>query len=239
MSEARQKTHLDRSAAPCHQCVLVDQCPEGVSAARLSERRATSGVSTHLHGAGTVLLREGQPSQHFVFVKSGLVVLRQTGLDGVDRPIAVTGRGALLGQHAFHGLPSLTTAQALTPVSVCEIPFALLRLYVSSGGHEDLACLLGYKHQLFAQLLSWGHLTRMPALEQRLAAALHLLAAAQAPLAVQMPSQAALAELLCVTRESVNRVWREFEAAGLVKWSHGRAVDLDRPRLGLMLGQPA
>lgn len=174
----------------------------------------------------SVLLREGERSNAFLFVKSGLLAVRQTGLDGVDRAIAVIGPGFLIGQPAAHGLSSLVTVQALTPVSVCEFPLSTLQR-LSQLGQPDLICLGRYTRQSMAALAAWSHLMRMPGLSQRLASALRLLAAIQPSLATQLPSQAMLAELLCVTRESVNRAWREFESRGVVRRRHRRAVDLD------------
>ena len=61
----------------------------------------------------SVLLREGERSNAFLFVKSGLLAVRQTGLDGVDRAIAVIGPGFLIGQPAARGaLPLLFAATA-------------------------------------------------------------------------------------------------------------------------------
>lgn len=153
-----------------------------------------------------------------MFVKSGLLLIRQTGLDGIARAIAVIGPGYLLGFTSAHMRQgSLLSAQALTPVSACELP----------TGVPDRVCLARYTRQSVGTLASWSQLMRIPQLPARLAAALHLIASVQPSLSTLMPSQSVLAELLCVTRESVNRSWREFEAQGVVRRRHGRAVGLD------------
>lgn len=221
--------------APCEQCVLSHACPEGQAAPSASRRRGDS-IQARSCRAGQALLREGQLQEQLLFVKSGLLALRQTGVDGVERAVAVLGRGAVLGVNSFHGLPSLSSAVALSPVSVCEIPLWLLRFHERSGSAIRPA-LLRAQYQTLRTLLAWSQLMRMPSLSQRMAAALRLIAQGQAGSAVQLPSQTALAELLCVQRESVNRTWRELAAAGVLRRCGPLAVELDLARLdGLLRG---
>lgn len=217
-------------SAPCPQCVLAPQCPLS-----LRSPHCQAWATPRSHPRGSLLLLEGERATTLLFVKSGLLAIRQTGPDGVDRAIAVVGPGFLLGQ-APHK-PSLISAQALVPVSLCELPATLLRRPDPSCSPEP-GDLEHYADQSIAALAAWSHLMRMPGLTQRLASALRLIAASQSRLSVQLPSQTLLAELLCVTRESINRVWREFEARGVVSRRHGHAVDLDLCALARLSQQP-
>ncbi len=204
--------------APCRQCLLAAQCPLSCQLGLAQLATRSGEVRLRSFARGNVALREGERPPRCLFVKSGLLLIRQTGLDGVGRAIAVIGPGYLLGFTTAHnGQGSLMSAQALTPVSACELP----------DGVPDRACLAPYTRRAVETLGAWGQLMRIPTLPQRLAAALHLIASVQPSLSTLLPSQSVLAELLCVTRESINRSWREFEARGIVGRRHGRAVGLD------------
>jgi CRP-like cAMP-binding protein len=207
-------------AAPCRQCLLASRCPMNDQPGPAPVARGD--VVLRSLRRGSLALREGERPAHCLFVKAGLLLVSQTGLDGVTRAIAVIGAGALLGFTSAHVRQgSLLSARALTPVSACELP----------AGVPDRAALARHTRQGLATLTAWSQLMRIPTLAPRLAAALHLIASTQPGLSTLLPSQATLAELLCVTRESVNRCWREMEAAGIVQRRHGDAVSLDLPAL--------
>lgn len=218
-SRAGSRHAAGSRAAPCRQCLLASRCPQTLQHGQIA---APGEVSLRSFRRGTLALREGERPARCMFVKSGLLVISQTGLDGVARAIAVIGPGALVGfttAHVRQG--ALLSARTLTPVSACDMPV----------GVPDRAGLARYTRQAVSTLASWSHLMRIPTLTPRLAAALHLIASSQPGLSTLLPSQAMLAELLCVTRESINRSWREFEALGIVQRGHGHTVALDLPAL--------
>jgi CRP-like cAMP-binding protein len=191
-------------------------------------------VRVGLLKCGTSLLSEGGRESRFSFVKSGLLAMRHTGVDGVSRIIGLEGRGLLAGQHAFHGLPTAITLQALSAVSVCEVPFALLDQDLRARAHYREA-LMRHNSRALSVLASWSHVVRMPALELRLAAALCLLAELQQSVNIEMPKQAVMAELLCVKRESVNRAYRNFQTRGIWQRLGPRQVALDAKALSRLL----
>lgn len=233
-SNCYRKPGRARGGPPCDQCVLTAQCP----IALLTQGEGTlneSEAQPRSFARGSRLQREGEPIVVMRFIKSGLLAVRQTGIDGVERAIAVIGPGHLIGQPSGHGLPAVLTIQALTPVSVCEFPFSYLKQLMQLSA-QDLCQLGRFVRHSVVSLTAWSHLMRMPGLPQRMATALRLIADAQPALATQMPSQIVLAELLCVTRESINRLWKDFEAQGIVQRRHGRAVNLDLPALVRLSG---
>ena len=215
----------ERCAAPCRQCVLAAQCPAGLIP-NGSEGAAQRQATPRSYRRRALLQREGERNGLLRFVKSGLLGIRQIGLDGVERAIAVIGPGHLIGQPMMQGVTVLVTAEALTSVSVCEFPTASLQALQQSAS-PDVACLGRYMRQSIVTLAAWSHLMRMPSLDQRMATALRLVASAQPPSATLLPSQSVLAELLGVTRESVNRLWRDFEQRGLVRRGEGQLVHLN------------
>lgn len=200
---------------------------------RVGERAVARVVRT-----GSRLLRQGELQPHFVFIKNGLVMLKQLGLDGVERPVALVGRGTLLGMYGFHRLPAELSAEAVGSVALCQIPFRPLQAALSDAGLGAQA-LLAQNRKSLAMLLCWSQLTRMPALSDRLASALWLLAHALQARNFRLPSQGVLAELLCVTRESVNRALRKFEQQGVFRRCAGSGVELDMERLATLLNRPA
>lgn len=209
-------------AAPCGACALADACPALALSGRASPDAA---VLSRSRKSGAWLQRESRPVERLVYIKSGLAALWQRGPDGRERIVGLTGRGHLVGQHAPYQLPAALGVQARTSLSVCEMPAA----QVSTQLRERLpAVLMRFNHQSTALLAAWGHVMRMPTLSLRLAAALWLIGGLQSAGAMRLPSQRVLAELLGVTRESINRRMREFEALGMVRRCGARQADIDR-----------
>jgi CRP-like cAMP-binding protein len=188
---------------------------------------------------GTLMQREGEHAPWLSYVKSGLLAVRQSDLEGREPAIACIGHGNLLGQSGLQGQASVFTVEALTPVSVCEFPVQLLEEVCALRGPSALPGLVAQHSRLVvATLAAWSRLVRLPGLDQRLAMALQLLAEMQPARSMQLPAQGALAELLNVTRESVNRTWRVFVAQGVVRRPHHHGVELDLNRLERLLAPP-
>lgn len=230
-----ERARCRSGSPPCEHCVVAAQCPAASLAEHLSPVEAQPTVMRS-YRVNARLQREGERACGLKFVKSGLLAVRQTGSEGVERAIAVIGPGNLLGQSAVTAQPSIFTIQALTPVSVCDfLTPALQELKRPLPGGS---ALLGHHtREVVRTLAAWSGLVRLPGLSQRLALALRLIAEMQPAGATQLPNQTVLAELLCVTRESVNRAWKDFEARGIVKRRHRYAVDLDMTELARVSSQ--
>lgn len=232
LMQSRVLTHDTRARglAPCAHCIVAEQCPV------LMHHRQVVGSPTptpvpELFPRRSLLQREGELALRLAFVKQGLMTIRKAGPDGVSHAIAVIGPGHLLGQSASFALPSVFTVQAATPVAVCHFPARLLReLAPPQAGTPGLA--LRHRRMVVQTLADWSCLARLPGLTQRFETALRLLAALQPARPLLVPGQGVLAELLGVTRESINRAWHEAEARGIVRHRRGQTVDLDLQRLG-------
>lgn len=218
-----------RGFAPCAHCVVAEHCPV------LMHRRQMAGSPTPAPVPESfrrlcVLRREGERPPRLAFVKQGLMIIRKAGPDGVAHAVAVIGPGHLLGQSASFAMPSVFTVQAATPVAVCHFPARLLHeMAPPSAGTPGVA--LRHRRMVVQTLADWSCLARLPGLMQRFETALRLLAALQPTRPLLVPGQGVMAELLGVTRESINRAWREAEARGIVRHRHGQTVDLDLLRL--------
>lgn len=229
---------VSHRAPPCAQCVVAGQCPiAGYGELMRPER--IGEVMARSYRRGTLMQREGEHAPCLSYVKSGLLAVRQADLEGREPAIACIGHGNLLGQSELLGQASVFTVEALTPVSVCEFPVQLLEEICALRGPAALPALLAHHSRLVvATLAAWSRLVRLPGLEQRLAMAMQLLAEMQPARSMQLPAQGALAELLNVTRESVNRTWRVFVAQGVVRRPHHHGVELDLNRLERLLAPP-
>lgn len=175
---------------------------------------------------GEALQAEGAVNEVVRTVKLGTVMLTRQGSDGVARPVAIVGRGHLLGQWRLLDQPTQVGALALSTGRICELPGAAL------GGPSlqeplFLNALQSSMAQSYAWLADWSQVMRLRGLPRQLMATLVLLDEAQGAGAVRLPSHVALAEVLNTTRESVARTLRQLEAEG-----HLRRTDRWHAELG-------
>lgn len=219
---------------PCRQCVVAAQCPVAI-AREASELAPPGAIVTRSHRRHALLQRQGERSSRLAFVKSGLLAVRRTGPDGRDLAIGVIGQGNLLGQSEISQRPAMFSVQALTPVAVCEFRIDLLQVAAQLHGQSVLALKSAHASKVVGTLADWSRLVRLPNLDQRFALALLLIADMQTTGVTQLPAQGALAELMAVARESINRLWRDFLARGLVRRRHHHGVDLNREQIQLLL----
>lgn len=185
----------------------------------------------------TPVVAAGEMALQLRFVKGGLVLMRQTGPDGVDRAVGLMGRGTVMGLLAASDAPSVLSLTTVTDVPVCELPFATLKARGLLDGR--LLALLADSHARgLGAVASWGQVVRVRQLPARVACAVWLLVKTQDSLRLQMPSHGVLAELLSVTRESVGRVLGDLERLGALQ-RHGRYyMDVNMPVLMRQVGSP-
>ncbi len=183
-------------------------------------------MKPNVFGKGDVLLDAGEVSQVFRFIKTGLVVMRQQGLDGVDRPIGLVGRGFMTGQMGLHGLPSLIRFEAAGVVGVCEVDHAALRRH-GALDERGTHAVLAFNVKAVGALAGWSQLMRERSLHRRLAIALILMAREQGVARIPLPGQRLLGELLAVTRESVGRALEDLCTWGLIVRVDRSVVEVD------------
>ena len=179
---------------------------------------------------GEQLQAEGSVPAVVRTVKLGTIMLTRKGPDQRAHPVALAGRGHLMGLWGLLDGDTLLGGEALSAGRVCELPANALRQQLDQGAplsnllHEQMARDVGL-------LADWAQLMRLRGLPAQLVAALMLLAREQGASRVELPSQVALAQLLGASRESVARALKLIEEQGYLhrvdRW-HGELTGTHR-----------
>lgn len=209
------------STAPTHRC-QVCAARQGCLIGRLPrarQLRIDPWINEIEFRKGDRLQAEGAATEVVRTIKLGTVMLTREGPDGVARPVAIVGRGHLLGQWRLLDQPTQVGALALSTGRVCELPLPALKGPLLQDPVFLNALHSGMAHT-FARLADWSHVARLRGLPRQLVATLLLLSEAQGASAVRLPSHVALAAVLNTTRESVARTLRQLDTAG-----HLRRID--------------
>lgn len=219
----------------CQDCAIRATCTLN----RLGEEdriRIVPKIRERIFHRGDVLVEEGKLAKAVRFVKLGIVFGYRRGLDGRSRPIGVVSRGGALGIFGAFEMPSQATCVALTTVRACEVPVADLRVMSSCG--SGLAVQIGQSvTEMVAALTAWSEAMRLPGVINQLAYMLVLLADANKASVVQLPSHAALAELLGTRRESIARALRSLESEGGIQRHERKRCEVRRDRLLLRVSR--
>lgn len=209
------RPNQNTTSARCQVCAARLHCLIG-QLPRARQERLDPWISEVEFHKGDVLQTEGMSHEVVRTIKLGTVMITRSGPDGVERPVAIVGRGHLLGQWRLLDQPTQVGAMALSTGRVCELPVAALR----GPQWQDppfLAALHSGMAHSFARLADWSHLMRLRGLPRQLMATLMLLGEAQGAAAVRLPSHVALASLLNTSRESVARTLGQLEADGFLR----------------------
>ncbi len=213
----------------CRDCAIRDTCT--LNRLRNEERaRIEPQVRERIFHRGDVLLEEGKIASSVRFVKLGIVFGYRRGLDDRSRPIGMVSRGVALGIFGTFEMPSQVTCVALTTVRVCEVPVVDLR-DMSTSGSSLLVQISRSVTEMFAALAAWSEAMRLPGTINQLAYVLVLLADASKASMVQLPSHAALAELLGTRRETIARALRLLESEGGIRRLERKRCDVHRDKL--------
>lgn len=160
-----------------------------------------------------LLQQQGDVATHISIVKLGTVMGLRRGPDGTERPVALFGRGQLMGAYALLGQRNQLSGLALSSGRVCEI--SISDLY--RQGVADRQFLESVYTMIIASvghLADWAQVMRVKGVQQQLMLALRLLSKAQGSPLIRLPSHVALAALLSTTRETVARSLRQLANEG-------------------------
>ncbi|MDO9251354.1 MAG: Crp/Fnr family transcriptional regulator [Hydrogenophaga sp.] len=170
---------------------------------------------------------EGEVADQIAIVKLGTVKATRRGVDAIERPVSLFGRGQLIGAFGLLGQRNQVGCKALSAGRLCVIDIAALyRLGVFN--RMFLGCVHTMISTSFGHLADWAHVMRVKGIQQQLLGALQLMSHDQSNQLTRLPSHVALAELLSTTRESVARNLRLLEQQGLLirrdRW-HCQLID--------------
>jgi len=217
----------------CEDCAIRASCTLN----RLGNKeraRLEPQIRERIFHRGDVLLEEGKIANYVRFVKLGTVFGYRQGLDGRSRPIGAVSRGGVLGIFSTFEMPSEATCVALTTVRACEVPVVDLREMCTCGS-SLLVQISRCVTEAFAALTAWSEAMRLPGVANQLAYVLVLLADAGKASVVQLPSHAALAELLGTRRESIARALRSLESEGGIRRYERKRCEVYRNKLLMRL----
>lgn len=218
-----------RPAVACSDCAIRAGC----TLSRLRDddpARLGAQLRERVFHRGDVLLEEGTLADSVRVVKLGLVFAYRKGLDGRSRPIGVVHRGGAIGIFGTFEMPTQASCVALTSVRVCELPVAALRDMATCGSgllEEIGRAVTG----IFATLTAWSEAMRLPGTINQLAYVLVLMAEANRSPVVQLPSHAALADLLGTRRETIARALRVLHGEGGIRRHERKRCEVRRAEL--------
>lgn len=197
----------------------------------LSLRDSVDGgvlIKEHSFRKGEILAREGEHVPHLRVVKVGSVCLGRSSPGGHIDPVAILGRGAVVGLCSYFGQPNQLGSVALSSGRYCEISTEALACLARSDqkiwDQVGRACSVA-----FGTIAGWTQATSRRQITGRVAHSLLLLMEVHHSPTVTLPSHVALAQLLGTTRESVARALALLEAQGCVARRGSRVCEI-RPK---------
>jgi CRP-like cAMP-binding protein len=179
---------------------------------------------------GTVLQEHDAPIEHVYFLLSGVVSLISVMKGGEMIETAVVGREGAIG--AFGALGpwnAFSRAVVRLPGAAAAIPVSAFQA-AARQSDRIRNLILRYKDSLLAQVQQMAACNALHGIEERLARwLLQTLDRFDHP---KLPlTQDLMAQMLGVRRTTITLVAGKFQEAGLIRYSRGQVVVLDRPRL--------
>ncbi|WP_296554692.1 Crp/Fnr family transcriptional regulator [Pigmentiphaga sp.] len=180
--------------------------------------------------AGTVVATRGQTAQHLIVVAEGAIEVGMTNAAGKRHVTSWLGRGQLLGLiPVLENGPMIHTATAVRPSRLLLLTRAALLQALQD--HPSLALRLIYlvcrRARTQYEALAAQSLLTLPMRLMRV-----LLGQLQDhPDGRILVTQADLADVLGVTRQSLNQELRKLEREGLIQLGRGHITVLDRSAL--------
>ena len=179
---------------------------------------------------GLAVYESGAPQNHVYFPTSSIVSLLYVLADGASAEIAVTGNEGLVGIALFMGgetTPSRAVVQSAG--HGYRLKGELLKKEFEAGGALQ-HLLLRYTQALITQMTQTAVCNRHHTVDQQLCRWL-LLSLDRLPSNELVMTQEMIANMLGVRREGVTEAAGKLQTDGLIHYSRGRIVVVDRPRL--------
>jgi CRP-like cAMP-binding protein len=179
---------------------------------------------------GQVIYESGSLLPHVYFPTQGIVSLLYVMQDQSSAEIAVVGNEGLVGVSLFMGgetTPSRAVVQSVG--SAFRLSAEILKKEFARGG-ELQHLLLRYTQALITQMAQTAVCNRHHSVEQQLCRWLLLSLDRLSTNELSM-TQELIANMLGVRREGVTHAAGKLQEAGLIRYSRGHIVVIDRPGL--------
>jgi CRP-like cAMP-binding protein len=179
---------------------------------------------------GQVLYEAGGTMSHVYFPTTAIVSLLYVMEDGDSAEIAVVGREGLVGIALFMGGGSTPSRAVVQSAGVgYRLEASVLQKEFGRSG-PVMALLLRYTQALITQMAQTAVCNRHHTLDQQLCRWL-LLSLDRLPGNELLMTQELIANMLGVRRGGVTDAASKLQEAGLIRYSRGRILVLDRPGL--------
>jgi len=189
------------------------------------------------YGKGEIIFHEGDVGTALFIIRKGSVVIRLSHEDGKEVVLGMLGRGEVFGELALlDGDPRSADAVAREDAQLLVLPRAEFLRFVTNKPQVTMNLLSGLS-RLVRHVTQLVHDTAFLDVRARLARVLLELAENQGepgPDGVALTSrltQGELANLVGVTRESVNKWLRFYEKQGLLRNEKGKLTLTNPERL--------
>jgi CRP/FNR family transcriptional regulator/CRP/FNR family cyclic AMP-dependent transcriptional regulator len=184
------------------------------------------------YSRGATIFREGDRGDSLHVVVEGSVRVTVGSARGDEATVAILGPGEFVGDLALlDGLPRSANAVALDPVRTLVVTRDDFRRWLSERPRASLSLLEALSLRVRRTDEVLADLTFLP-LPSRLAKRLLALASDRPDAAAKLRiTQAQLASMLGVSRESVNKQLNDFEKRGWVKLGRGTITLRDEASL--------
>ncbi|MCG6188220.1 Crp/Fnr family transcriptional regulator [Maribellus maritimus] len=223
---------MERGTKKCLGCTIKSTAVSILNQNELSVLE--DGCSQHEFKKGELLFKENTPAHSICYIRSGFVKLVKKGLGKKDFILNISKSGAYLGvQHLSHKQGNCYfSAIAITDVQVCFIELDVFgRLLESNGSFatEVISYIFEDEMNYFDRLVN----NVQQQLPGRLANTLYYFRNEvynQKEFNLNI-NQTELASLIGTSRESVSRLLKEFQQAGIIKMEKNKITILDENRL--------
>lgn len=179
---------------------------------------------------GKVLYESGSRLDHVYFPATAIVSLLYVMADGASAEIAVVGNDGMVGVALFMGGETTPSRAVVQSAGVAyRLAGKVLKEEFRRGGTMQ-HLLLRYTQALLTQMAQTAVCNRHHSVDQQLCRWLLLSLDRLASNELRM-TQELISNMLGVRREGVTEAAGKLQAAGIIRYSRGHIVVLDRPAL--------
>ncbi len=192
------------------------------------------GCSKILFHKGELIFKEGSPAKHITYIRDGLVKLVKKGIGGKDFILSISKGGSYLGLQNLNRdtRDNYFSAIAVTPTEVCFLDidcFAKLLDQNGSFAIKVISTIFNDEMNYFERLVN----NVQQQLPGRLANTLLYFCKevyGQNPFNLNL-TMVEVAALIGTSRESVSRIFKEFQDEGIIKSEKKQITILDEAKL--------